>query len=492
VQNFNFQLFDLNEKGPGVTRSFIVTIKIWTKRQESWSLLLEEVVDLRALNFIGTLLHQAFPANALIFHLVDGIYSLDISSPPPQPKLGPSLPTSSYNALMKLSTLDNSIQDAIATQKRIEAQINEILADIAVDKSPQARERVALAQKYVTQQRRALGAAEKRRTELRESLKARRKAIQAGRASQERAAADVKNAREKLDESRQMLAQTREHIHGQRRRICSDLIDIFDISPTTMGTLSFQICGLSLPNTDHDIERFAHRTDEDALSAALGFVALLTDSLQYYLSVPLTYPLTPLGSRSWVKDEISRFSDANSQKLGGQRDYPLYLPRGGSTAAEFRFKYAWFCLNKNIEALCASQGLKVVDIRDTLPNLKYLLYVCSAGRDEVPDRKRGGVRGLWAGRLKGRGSLAPTAADTGTGGGIGGDDASSVGGSRRGSAESELLSRQREELRRSILDGDDGLSAPDGNPLSSIGLPFDEEEVKLTLRTKGLRENVGR
>jgi hypothetical protein len=195
--------------------------------------------------------------------------------------------------------------------------------------------------------------------------------------------------------------------------------------------------------------------------------------------VPLPYPVTPFGSRSSIRDDISVLADP-------QREFPLYLPRGGSSA-QFRFDYGWFLLNKDIEVLCEAQGLKVVDIRHTLPNLKYLLYVCSAGTDELPERKRGGVRGLWAGRLKGRGvSVGP--------GGVDGDG-SSVEGSRRGSADSEMLSKQRDELRRAMKDHHTQGSASSGpafSPalLSPVGSPFDEGEMKLTLRTKGLREDV--
>lgn len=39
-----------------------------------------------------------------------------------------------------------------------------------------------------------------------------------------------------------------------------------------------------------------------------------------------------------------------------------------------------------------------MDIRHTLPNIKYLLYICSAGNSELPARKAGGVRGLLSGR----------------------------------------------------------------------------------------------
>ena len=40
------------------------------------------------------------------------------------------------------------------------------------------------------------------------------------------------------------------------------------------------------------------------------------------------------------------------------------------------------------------QGLRMVDQRHTLPNLKYLLYVLTAGKGELPARKVGGIRGL--------------------------------------------------------------------------------------------------
>ena len=470
-------MFDIGSRGPSVTRHHLLTVKIWIRRQQAWTLLLEEAVDLRALNFIGTLRDQIFPPNTLIFHLVDGVYSLEIPSRQPPPKQGLALPTSSYNSLMKLATLDNSIQDALVTQARITAQINAIIDNTPADVSPQALNRVELANKYVSQQRRALGSAEKRREQLRESIAARRKAIETGRELQERAGLDVANATDKLESSKQLVAQTKEQIHGQRRRICADLADIFPITPTTAGSLSFQICGIPLPNTDDSL---TPRAEEDPLSAALGHVALLTSNIQYYLSVPLPYPLTHLGSRSLVTDPISNLSDSGGASRP-QRDFPLYLPRGGSgSAADFRFKYAWFLLNKDIEALCASQGLKVVDIRHTLPNLKYLLYVASAGRDEVPERKRGGVRGLWADRLKNR---------------IAADDRVAADGvrSRSGSTESEVLSRQRDELRKALSGHQAAETAfHDQSPFPAVGLPFDEEGTRLTLRTKGLRENVGR
>jgi hypothetical protein len=478
-----------------------VTIKVWTKHLGTWGLLLVEEADLRALNWLGSLQNIHFPPNSLVFHMVDGVYSLELSAKPPPPKQGIALPTSSYNALMRLATLDNSIQDALATRDLLTQQINDFLSKEAKNQVPEAEAELALTSKYLTQQRRNVEAAKKRNEDLKASIVARRAAIAQGRDVQARAAKDVENATEKLAQSKELVSKTKDQIRGQRRRICEDLSRIYNITPIPLAPpLSFQICGLPLPNTDYDSYSSSfssssrqHKSkssacsltaiDEDSLSAALGHVGQLADMLQYYLGVPLPYPVHAFGSRSSIRDDISQLPGSHGHSHDPrQREFPLYLPRGGGgsfSSAQFRFDYAWFLLNKDIEALCASQGLKVVDIRHTLPNLKYLLYVCSAGTDEVPERKRGGVRGLWAGRMRHMG--------------VGNDDggSSSVGGSRRGSDASDALARQREELRKAVAARENGgaVSGFSSSPAEGAAdLPFGE--TKLTLRTKGLRENA--
>lgn len=456
-----------------------MTLRIWARRpkQPSWGFLLEQKVDLRQLNFIGTLLDRRFPPNALVFHLEDGLYSLDFPNRIADPKQALPIPTSSYNALMKLANLESSIEDAMQTQQRIMEQINEILESTPTDASDTAREEVVLADKYVATQQRAKRTAEKRRDELRESIGIRKAAMEAGREVQTKADEDIGNNREKLGTSQERVNETEQQIHGQRRRICSELSDIFPISPIPNAPpLSFHICDIPLPNSVYNAA-IARTLNEDALSAALGLATLLVKHLSLYLAHPLPYPLFPYGSRSFARDDISQLSE----KQGSQRDFPLYLPRGGSTAGQWRFEYGWFLLNKDIEALCSSQGLKVVDIRHSLPNLKYLLYVCSAGSDEVPERKKGGVRGLWAGRMKGR--MSTLSADAPGDGSVPG----SATGSRRGSMDSEVLNQHGDALRSAILKG-----GAVEDEAGGLALPFAESETKFTLRTKGLRENVSR
>lgn len=435
-------------------------------------------MDLRLLHFIGALRNQHFPPNCLVFHLVDGIYCLELPARVSGPKQGTSCPTSSYNALMKLSNLDASIQDALETQEALKNQINEILERTPPDPVPMAEEKAKLANKYLTAEERSVNAAEARVEELKRSIAARRVAIAEGREAQRRAAQDVEEAAANLPAARASVDITRGDIRGQRRRVCEELGQVFPIVADPSGaSLAFQICGLSLPNTDYDPTM--NSAAENALSAALGHVAQLTITLQYYLGIPLPYPITPFGSRSSIRDDISQIADK-------ERTFPLFL-RGGATA-QYRFDYGWFLLNKNIETLCASSGLKVVDIRHTLPNLKYLLYVCSAGTDELPERKRGGIRGLWAGKMRGRVGTSMDDEEAG----------SSVGGSRRGSAESEVASKQRDELRKRLraeAAGHENGHARGGQAVAKLsGLargPFDES-TKFTLRTKGLRENIGK
>ncbi|CAK7205823.1 hypothetical protein SEUCBS139899_008602 [Sporothrix eucalyptigena] len=490
--NFNFRFFDLAaDLDPFFSRAAQLTVKVWVRRSSaSWSLLVQDDIDLRFLGCIGSLQDIHFPPNALVFHLLDGVYMAGaphnrLLSPATGARSAhgaPPLPTSSYNALMRLANLENSLQDCLATQDKLAMQIEAVLdaegrRDGGVENDlPSADARRRRATKGLAHRRRLTEVARKKRTDLAASIAARRDAIAAGRALQQRAAADVEHATHKLASSRATVARTLDDIHGQRRRICEDLIRIFNIIPIPHvdEPLAFQICGMPLPNTVYGPALATPAKDgvapgEDILSAALGFVAVLVSSLQTYLGVALPYRVTAYGSRSVVRDDISKTIPDT------QREFPLYMPRGGLNA-QYRFDYAWFLLNKNIETLCHAQGLKVVDIRHTLPNLKYLLYVCSAGTEELPERKKGGVRGLWRGHIQ-RQSVSSER------GGGGGDRLKNATAAARG-----LSPAARTPTSIPSQTNPATPSSVASSPALTLHLPFDEGATTWTLRTKGMRE----
>ncbi|KIW00287.1 uncharacterized protein PV09_08177 [Verruconis gallopava] len=413
TMNPDFRFFDLNEAaGPAVSRGEDLVVKVWARNTGGggagggdYQFLLEMHVNLRSLQFIGKSIEgftQPLPQNCVLFHMKDGVYtsfldnftggpSSSMVAPPPRTlSMTQVLPSSSYDALMRLGTLDECIQDALATRARLEREINAIL-----DRSTEATREMhqvgvrmnALehTNEAVHLERRRLAAAKRRRDELRSRLAQRRDSIQAGysamRTDGEKDLASLaKETAVRTDE----LSAVAEETLGQRRRICEDLQRIYPITPLPHKTLHFAIASLPLPNSPFADTSVA---EAEATAAALGHVALLVDHLQYYLSTPLPYPVTVRGSTSTILDPISEVAGGAGKD---SRVYPLFGGRG----PRFRFEFGVFLLNKNVERLSERLGLRVLDLRQTLPNLKYLLYVATAGSGEVPERKKGGIRGF--------------------------------------------------------------------------------------------------
>lgn len=404
VMNADFRFFDLKDWGPFVTRLTDFTIKLWAKSEGmvAWQYLVEMNVNLRSLQFIGKSManfRQPLPQNCILFHMKDGIYTsltdMPTADPPsmsltaPQRPLANSqvLPTSSYDALMRLSNLDDCIQDALQTRAKLEAQINQILTDnqeaISTVRDVGAQQHSCKkVEEAVATETKRLAAATRKRADLQDHLAQRKEYMRKGREEMIEGTENMSTESEIVEQMKQQLQQTNEEMQGQRRRICEDLLRIYPIEPIPGKALAFTIRGLSLPNSEGQDFEVA---DEESIAAALGHVALVVDRLQYYLSIPLPYPITPKGSTSLIEDSISMTS--------GSRIYPLFM----KGSIKYRFEYGVFCLNKDIEILSNHIGLRVQDLRQTLPNLKYLLYVATAGKGEVPARKAGGIRGFLRG-----------------------------------------------------------------------------------------------
>ncbi|KAH9866276.1 hypothetical protein J1614_008842 [Plenodomus biglobosus] len=416
AMNPNFKFFDLGACGPAVTRLDQLTVRVWAKSDTmtEWQYLMDYTVCFRSLQFIGKTLgrfRHPLPQNCLLFHMTDGIYTSfidwpvqervrqEILAPPREHPEGRVLTCSSYDALMRLSTLDDCIQDALATRDRIADQIEHILesnkaAISAVERVPETEENLKTVEAAVIAEKRRVIVTRRRRDELKANIEQRREKMRLGREQQSMLSTELPSQRETHIETLALQAQQCEAITAQRRRICEDIQRIFPIEPSPSGkTLSFTIRALPLPNSTFD------DVDQDVTAAALSYVAHIVTLLSPYFSVILPYPITLHGSTSTIQDPLALGTQtAKSSSSANLRVYPLYM-RG---VVRYRFEYAVFLLNKNIEILSNALGLRPLDIRHTLPNLKYFLYIATAGKGELPARKAGGIRGLLGIAGKGR------------------------------------------------------------------------------------------
>jgi UV radiation resistance-associated gene protein len=440
TMNPTFGTFSLVDQPAHITRQDSIMIKIWIKDEESkeTSLHIQYEINMRYLEYIGKSLdtiRRPLPRNCVLFTLTDGLYTVpstwdDLDSAPLSESTtsisNKVLPTSSYDALMRLSTLDVCIQDALATRLRVEAEINSILEENksstdAIRSVAPITLQLASYKSAVELEKRRLEAVRKRRDALRSNISSRESFMSHDLELQLQQTQSMHEEQPIIEAKRDDIRQITDTAHGQRRRIAEDILRIFPIEPIPGKALAFTIRGLALPNAS-DLDD----TDEPTVSAALGHVAQVVHMLAAYLSKPLPYPLRPRGSTSTVVDQVSA-STATSV-------YPLFS-RG---VARFRFEYGVFLLNKNIEILSNHVGLRVMDLRHTLPNLKYLLYITTAGTGDLPARKAGGMRAF----------LRAAKGDDSTQSSRRGSDASSVGGmvSRllRKGKDGEVKSEQRD------------------------------------------------
>lgn len=224
----------------------------------------------------------------------------------------------------------------------------------------------------------------------RSALEVRRNAIRAS-GSLFRAA---EHTRDKLEDAVHTLRSQKAHlevqVHAQQASLLRDLEAIFPIELCDASSLLFSICGLPLPNAVASLSQtelvleekrwkdtvkrhklastrpIFHPFDDDSISSAFGLVAQLVVLLSTYLATPVHYPLATAGSRAVIQDGISLMS--------GPRAFPLYA----KGMERYRYEYAAFLLNKDIEQLMNVHSVTVIDIRHTLPNLKNLMVTVAA------------------------------------------------------------------------------------------------------------------
>ncbi|KAI5811113.1 UV radiation resistance protein and autophagy-related subunit 14-domain-containing protein [Peziza echinospora] len=388
--NPTFCPFDLLESGPAISWLDSVIVKVWVNSSDGdkFKLLLELDISLFSLQFIGTAIEnfrQPLPQNCVIFSLTDGVYTTLTDAPLGARSNSASRykiqsheelkDTSSYDSLMKLKNLEECIWDAQITRDKLSRSIETILEREkpnidAIRLVGKAKDDLQRAQTYLSLEKSRFENVVRQRDQLQESLDARKDAVAKGIEQRKNTEKHLVEAKIKLVECKEMLKSTAEGITGQQRRVITELQKIYPIEPIPEKTLAFTIRGLHLPNTEFEDQ------NEETIAAALGYTAHLVYLLSFYLRVYLRYPVQPMGSNSFIRDPIS--------VIQGSRMFPLW-PKG---QVSYRFEYAVFLLNKNIEMLLSSQSIVVMDLRSTLPNLKYLLYiVTSSGKTPIPDRE---------------------------------------------------------------------------------------------------------
>lgn len=233
----------------------------------------------------------------------------------------------------------------------------------------------------------------RRRDELKQTkaaLEARKSALRASKSLFEAVEATSRKLGERLQTLTGQKADLALLVHAQQASLLRNLEMIFPIELLDASSLLFSICGLPLPNAvaslpqgelhqeekrwKESVKRHVpassrpvfHVFDDDTVSSAFGLVAQLVVLLSTYLATPIHYPLATAGSRAVVQDGISLMS--------GPRAFPLYA----KGMERYRYEYAAFLLNKDIEQLMNVHSVTVIDIRHTLPNLKNLMVTVAA------------------------------------------------------------------------------------------------------------------
>ncbi|WWC61358.1 uncharacterized protein I303_103939 [Kwoniella dejecticola CBS 10117] len=163
-------------------------------------------------------------------------------------------------------------------------------------------------------------------------------------------------------------------IHLLRAHHIQTLDSLFPIQPLDPSQLLYTILGVPLPIPIGSKDPAPpptmpeYKVDEKTTAAALGYVALTVQILGSLGGATggLPYPITCAGSRSSVRD--------GTGVMQGPRSFPLY----SKGVDRYRYEYAVFLLNTNIEMLMQESSIRLLDRRHTLPNLKNLLLTLSS------------------------------------------------------------------------------------------------------------------
>ncbi|KAG9128223.1 hypothetical protein FRC07_002512 [Ceratobasidium sp. 392] len=269
--------------------------------------------------------------------------------------------------VVKLSTLYSVVSDTKASLDEVVHRTDTIIEQggprlLARDIS-EREEHIKTLRQETSAVKQGCSSASKSIQDRLDQLRARREALRAASEIYEEDVEANEEQTEQVHAARATYLSVHNALTPRRTTLCNTLESIFPIEPDAerAADLVFTIIGVPLSVPVAPSDPAPPLDNEEAVSAALGYAAHVVALLSAYLNVRVPYPVTYVGSRSYVRDPISA--------MHGPRIFPLY-PTGVDT---YRFEYAVFLLNKDIETLMAEQGLRAIDLRHTLPNLKNLI-----------------------------------------------------------------------------------------------------------------------
>ncbi|KAI8983346.1 UV radiation resistance protein and autophagy-related subunit 14-domain-containing protein [Trametes punicea] len=212
----------------------------------------------------------------------------------------------------------------------------------------------------------------------REDIRRRREVLALARQAHDEDLVAASQFQETISQERARLSSLRSMLPIIRSNLISIVSFIYPIELVSPPDLLFTILDVPLPiplgATDPapPLSLPGHKeVTEDGVATALGYAAQVVQLLAAYLGHRLVYPVTCVGSRSMIKDGISA--------MVGPRNFPLFS-KGVDT---YRFEYAVFLLNKDIEMLMTERNLRALDMRHTLPNLKNLLLTLTDNEQRI-------------------------------------------------------------------------------------------------------------
>ncbi|KAG6857648.1 hypothetical protein H0H87_010217 [Tephrocybe sp. NHM501043] len=295
--------------------------------------------------------------------------------------------TAGWQDLLKLVTLQSCILDNESSLAEVVREIDKVLeSDITFTQCREISERESRLEELAVNRKKVIEGSDNLRNKLqarREEIRQRKQMLRLARVQLQRDVEAEFTLEEEMIQDRAQHSSLCARFSPTRTTLIGILSSIYPIDLLSPPDLLYTILDVPLPiplsssDPAPPLTLSSHKdVNEDSVATALGYAAQVIQLLSAYLGKSLVYPVTCIGSRSLIRDNISA--------MVGPRMFPLYS-KGVDT---YRFEYGVFLLNKDIELLMADRDLRALDMRHTLPNLKNLLLTLTDGEGATLQQTR--------------------------------------------------------------------------------------------------------